>query len=248
MDIWVDGTAVVKDSTFKDVSDYISLPVGPHAVAVRPTGATAGMPATATGTATVSTGTAITGAIVQEEAGLRLEMLSDNLSAPPTGEAKVRIIQSAPNLGAVSASLTPLATTPSPAVQSAVTAIQIPNIAFASASAYTPLASGTYQLVVNHPGSSQVLVSGDNLPVSAGAVVSVVVLGASTGPTIEVLSDAIGAAALPVGGMQTGEGGTAGGTAHPLPLLPVGGAAIAVLAIVGLGLRRRGSRLSRVTQ
>jgi hypothetical protein len=240
VDIWVDGAVAVTDSSFKDVGAYISLAVGPHAVAVRPTGAPASTPAMATGTAVVSASTAITGAIVDVNGKLQLEMLNDDLSAPPAGDAKLRIIQSAPGLGSVSATLHPTATASDTAAQeSATSALDIPDVAFASASPYLAVPTGTYQVAVTKEGESTTLVSGNNLPVTAGTVDSIVVLGAASSPTIEVLSDAVGATAMPIGGMHTGEGGTADGLPHPSPIWPSMVLALGSLVLVATFVRRR---------
>lgn len=71
----------------------------------------------------------------------------------------------------------------------------------------------------------------------AGTVASIVLVLATTGPTVEVLTDAVGASVAPTtGGMQTGFGGTA--PRPPSPLGPIAAAA-GTLVIAAAVVRRR---------
>jgi hypothetical protein len=63
------------------------------------------------------------------------------------------------------------------------------------------------------------------------------VLPAQSGPTLEVLRDAAGTAALPAGGMATGAGGTAG-RSSPMPVWAVV-AALGFMAVVLASVRGR---------
>ena len=95
-------------------------------------------------------------------------------------------------------------------------------------------AAGSYQLKVGPPGGGAI-VTGQNWPIRAGTVSSVVLVASASGPTVEVLSDAVGTATAPIGGMQTGFGGTAPRAGTPLvPLV-----AIAALLLFGAALIRR---------
>ncbi len=93
--------------------------------------------------------------------------------------------------------------------------LNLSPVGYGQATPYTAVPAGTYQLKIG-PAAGAPIVTGQNWPVSAGTVSSIVVLAASSGPTIEVLSDAVGATSMPTGAMQTGFGGTA-----PQPLSPL---------------------------
>ena len=71
-----------------------------------------------------------------------------------------------------------------------------------------PVAAGTYRVVVKAPNGATV-VKGNHLRLAAGTVVSMVVVESPSGPTLDVVKDAVATANDPAGGIQTGLGGTA---------------------------------------
>jgi hypothetical protein len=91
---------------------------------------------------------------------LRLLALTDDLSAPATGQAKLRILHAAPDLGAVDVVLLDVSgSTPVIASRIAV------NLTYSAASSYIPLATGSYTVAVVPTGLATPI-----LPVSGGSV------------------------------------------------------------------------------
>jgi hypothetical protein len=116
--------------------------------------------------------------------------------------------------------------------------VHIGPVGYKQASPYVPLAAGTYQVEVKAPNGSLVA-EGNDWSAVAGTVISIVVVEASSGPTLEILSDAAGTATDPNGAAQTGFGGTAprSSLSHLL-VLPTAVALLLLLAIAGfLGFR-----------
>jgi hypothetical protein len=116
-------------------------------------------------------------------------------------------------------------------------------VGYGQASSYAAVPAGSYDVAISQ--GSDAVVLGKGWPVAANTVTSLVVIQGSSGPTLEVLDDAVGATSMPSGGMQTGLGGTAGRSDGRLDRAAETGALAAVLAGGGALLvgrrRRRGS-------
>ncbi|MBB3085915.1 hypothetical protein FHR93_004142 [Geodermatophilus sabuli] len=202
------------------LSEYQEVPPGGYAVSVRAVGAAPGSPPVLSVTVDAPAGAARTVAAVGSFAGLRLVVLDDDLTPPPTGSARVRVVAAA--------------RTPSLDVSAGAVA------------AATDLGSGEVGPYVAVPAGATTLQlrageSPAEVPVelAAGSVYNLLVLdGPDGGLTVRTVLDAAGAAVVPTGGVETGAGGTAGGSALPAVLA----AAVlvpAVLAVLRLRLRAR---------
>ncbi len=240
--VTVDGAVLGNSITFRTVTSYVPIPAGTHTIAVRSaTGSSTARPLVS-GQATVTNGGAITAAIVAASGSasssgasgaLQIQTYTDDLTAPPSGDAKVRIIHTMPGTPAVTAHLkaAPAAST---TALSSEPALSFNAVGYGDASPYSVVPAGTYQLTITTVSGTPV-VSGQNWPVNAGTVASIVLLQSPSGPTVEVLSDAAGVTTSPSGAMQTGFGGTASHSGGPLvPSV----AALTVLLFGAAALRR----------
>ncbi len=244
VNVTVDGTVLGTNLVFRSVTSYASIAAGPHTVTVRSATAAASAPPLAVGQATVAGGGAVTAAAVAGSGAspssatannVELQMYTDDLSAPPPGQAKIRVIHAVPGSPVVTTELSVIsAASTSPSTTSAT--LKLSPVGYGQASPYSSIAAGTYQLEVG-PAGGPPIVTGHNWPVSPGTVSSIVLIAATTGPTIEVLSDAAGASSMPTGAMHTGYGGTAPRPAEPF--LPVAAAVAAVLLFSAAAVRRR---------
>jgi hypothetical protein len=102
------------------------------------------------------------------------QVITDDLSAPPVGMSRLRLVHLAPDLGAVDGvMLDPSASTPT------VISRWIPDLSYAGASAQADLAPGTYALAVTLTGQALVLPAGGPqvINLSAGQAVTVVIAG-----------------------------------------------------------------------
>ena len=243
VDVKVDGTTIGTDVGFRDVTGYVLVNAGVHTVTVFNASAGAGAAPIVTGHATVPSGGAVTVAAFASTGatssgsgsvagGITLQPFADDLSPPPTGYAKVRLIHTIPGAPSVTTQLDPTAggsKTPS---------VHIGPVGYKEASSYVPIAAGTYQVEVKAPNGSMVA-EGNDWSAVAGTVISIVVVEASSGPTLEILSDAAGTSTSPNGAAQTGFGGTAARPSFPRMLvLPTAVALLVLLAMAGfLGFR-----------
>jgi hypothetical protein len=95
-------------------------------------------------------------------------VLTDDLTAPAAGKAHVRFVHLSPN---------------APAVDIAVdgAAVVFPNAKFKDATAFTPLAAGSYDLEVRVAGSNIVALDLDPITLEAGKIYTVFARGFLTG-------------------------------------------------------------------
>jgi hypothetical protein len=93
------------------VSTYLTVPTGTYAVAMRGAGAPQTDPPVLTTNVTVADGKAYTVAGVGKHADLGLKVIEDDLSLPPAGRAKVRIVQASVRAPVMTVSAPPSPTT-----------------------------------------------------------------------------------------------------------------------------------------
>ena len=182
MDVYVVGfdgseTRVLDGLGYGEVSDYASLAAGNYTFQLRPMGAPADSTPAVTASAELADGAAYTFAAMGPNAQLQKALLTDDLAAPPAGQAKVRLIQASSSAGDVDVSI----------VDGANLA---ENRAFATATDYAPLAAGAYTVQVTTSDGTTLR---RRLPVDAGTVNTLVVLeGTGSGPDLTRVVDATG--------------------------------------------------------
>jgi hypothetical protein len=182
---------------------------------MRQAGAAPDTPPVLSTTVEVTADTARTVAGVGRFADLGLEIIDDSLETPPSGQARVRVLAAAPNAETLDVTLAG-----GPTVAS--------GLPFASTGDYVDVPAGSTSLQVSVAGGQPT-----DLPVEldAGAVYSLLVLGSAAGGlTVEPVLDAAGPGIVPVGGVETGAGGTAGRG------LPLGVLAALTVVVIGAAL------------
>jgi hypothetical protein len=209
---------VLHHVSYGTVSPYEALSAGEYTVAMRGAGAAATTKPVLSASLTVAPGGAYTVAGLGPESGLRLEVLQDQLTAPP-GKAAVRFIQ---------ASLQQHAVTVTWGGKPTVT-----NLTFGSVSTYQAVSPATATLHV--AGESESVNS--TITLAAGTVHTVVVLDGPKGLVLDNLLDAAGSDATPAGAAATGLGGTASRVPSPLPWLYLIAAGLLLTVVGGLGVR-----------
>lgn len=209
---------VLHHVSYGTVSPYEALAAGEYTVAMRDAGAAATTKPVLSASLTVAPGGAYTVAGLGPESGLRLEVLQDQLTAPP-GKAAVRFIQ---------ASLQQHAVTVTWGGKPTVT-----NLTFGSVSSYQAVSPATATLHV--AGESESVSS--TITLAAGTVHTVVVLDGPKGLVLDNLLDAAGSDATPAGAAATGLGGTAPRVPSPLPWLSLIAAGLLLTMVGGLGVR-----------
>jgi hypothetical protein len=232
VDVYVDSVGnpadkvVLRGVSYGTISSYEQVPPGTYTVAMRASGAAASTPPVLSTTVQVAGRSARTVAGVGYFAKLGLEVLTDDLALPPAGKARLRVITAAATAKTLSVSL----------AGGAPVAADLP---FAKTTGYVDVPAGATTLDIA-PGSA----AATTLPVTlaAGSVYSVVVLDKKGGGLqVQTVLDAASPGVVPVGGVETGAGGTAGGSPGPDPtgrLVAAGIAVLATLALLGSGAWR----------
>lgn len=207
------------------VSDYQDLPPGTYTISMRSLGADPTSPPILSATVEVTPGSAHTVAGLGYFADLGLEVLDDEVTLPPAGQARVRVVDAAADAPRLDVSLLdgpPVAT----------------DLAFATPSGYVDVPGGPATLTIAPRDGSPVRLPVD---IAAGSVYTVLVLDEPGGGlTTKTVLDAASAAVVPVGGVETGAGGTAGGTSPVRIAL-----AVAAVTVLGLAVDLPGRRVRR---
>jgi hypothetical protein len=212
------ATTVVQGAGYADVTGYEQFPAGYYSVAVRPAGSPAGTTPVVSGTVQADAGGAYTLAALGSGDDATVVPLVDDLTPPPAGQARIRVLSAASSAPAVD-----------------VTAVDGPSVtrdaAFGTATGYTDVPAGTWTLNASAAGGSGPSGSAA-VTVAAGSVYTLAVTDAASGGglTVAPLTDAAGMAAVPVGGAATGAGGTAPSDAPRAGT----GAGIGVLVLAGV--------------
>lgn len=143
VDVFVNGSAVLKDVPFFALSNRLSLPDGTYDVAIAPAGA--GINAAVwTGPLKVSGGLDATVVAINTVDKLAVKVYPDSLAPIPAGQARVRIIHAAPDAPAVDIKLAGTST------------IVVKGAAFTDG-ATVEVPAGTYQFDISPAGSSAVV-------------------------------------------------------------------------------------------
>ena len=222
---------VLHHVAYGTVSPYESVQAGDYSVAMRAAGASATSQPVLSTSVTIAAGHAYTVAGMGPESGLRLQVLDDALTTP-SGQALVRVIQASLKQQEVKVTLG--------------STVLSGSLKFASVSAYQAVTPGTETVTVSALSAG----AGDansSVTLAAGTVHTLVVLDGASGLEVVSLEDASGSGKPPLGGVQTGFGGTAPhGPGSPVPWLVAIGAGSLLALTGGLRLRRNRQLIARI--
>lgn len=162
MDLFVDNQPVLRDVAFATIGDYQDLPAGSHTIAVAPAGR--GIDAAAASERLdFQAGTAYSLAVVLLN-NRNFIQFTDDLTAPPAGKARVRVLHFSPD-----------------APGADVEVINGPklaqNVAFGTASPYLTVDAAPYDLRLVTSGNNTVIVQLPNTTLSAGTIYDAVAIG-----------------------------------------------------------------------
>jgi hypothetical protein len=195
------------------MSEYVMVPAGTYAVAMRLPGAEASSPPALSTSLTVMDGRAYTVARMGPPEHADARVIEDDRTLPADGTAKLRVVQAAQRTLDVSV------------VDGPVIAEDVP---FTTATGYQRIDPGSRKLRVQPAGGQPITVQAD---VTAGSTYSLLVLQTADGRvTAAVLADARREGPVPHGGVNTGAGGSARDT-RAGPIVALSG--VLLLVMVG---------------
>jgi len=225
MDVYATGfdgkeQLVLPKLGYGQVSEYLPLTAGLYAFSMRPAGSPATDEAVLRVSADLAAQTSYTFAAFGRQAELNTDLLTDDLSAPPTGQGRVRLIQAAIDAGPVD-------------VSAAGGPLLAQGAELGSVGNYMPVPAGSWAITAKGDSADPVV---ENLTVDAGAVTSLVVLDGNGTGNLQIISvtDAASATAsagaAPAGGVDTGGGAQAESVAPATESAGTGGALVATSA------------------
>jgi hypothetical protein len=196
------GPDAVTGLSYGEVDAYRPLAPGSYAVSVRAAGTPPDAPPALSARIDLAAGTATTVTLSGLFADLALEALPDDLSAPPAGSGRIRVL-------AAAAGDDPVTVTTADGV------VLADDLPFPGAGRYVDVPAGR----------AGIRLGGTPLPLdlAAGSVVTLLVLDADGGVEVRPVVDAAGAAVVPAGGVDAGTGP---------PVVPIGALAVVGLALV----------------
>ena len=209
----------IRKAAYGSLSDYSNLQPGEYTVAMRPAGADASAAAMLSWTVRVDPGSAATVLAVGKRDQLRNAIVTDDLTPPADGNAKVRLIQGAPSQDTVD-----------------VTAVGGPalarGVAYGTATGYAEVPKGRWSLEVKGDVTSSASIDAE-----PASVQSLLVLDKPVGGfEVKAVTDGSGLAAMPTGGVETGAGGT---SPTSTGVFGLGGAALVLVGGMTVLVRRR---------
>jgi hypothetical protein len=232
VDVYVDGSEAISDLAFNEITDYVSLPAGDHAVQVFPASANGtGDPVIDVPALGLDAGTDYTVAAVGLVADIEPLVLVDNNAAPAAGKAHIRVVHASPDA-------------PNVDIFAEGAGVVIPDLAFKGASDYLPLNAGSYNLEVRPTGTTTVAIDLNGVQLDAGKVYTAFAVGLAAGQpslTVNLTTDALYQQATPAPTAAPTPVATAAPTSAALPTSggPLGddnGIAAAWILVAGIAL------------
>src|SRR5689334_12399302 len=176
------------------ISDYVMVPAGTYAVAMRGPGAAAKSAPVLSTVLTVADGHAYTVGRMGSPEHAEARIIEDDRTLPTGDQAKLRVVQAAQRMLDVSVANGP---------------VVAKDVAFTTATAYQGIEPGTKTLRVQPAGGQATSVQ---TTITAGNIYSLLILQGDDGKlSAAVLTDAKRSGAVPRGGVNTGGGGMANG-------------------------------------
>ncbi|MEO7059009.1 MAG: DUF4397 domain-containing protein [Lapillicoccus sp.] len=203
---------------YGDVTAYQKISPGDYTVSITDAGAPVDAKPVLSRSFTAAAGKAQTLAVIGTASAPRLAVLTDDLTPPAAGSARVRVLSAS--------SLAPVVN---------IMAVGGPTLAsgavLGTSTGYTTVPDGVWTL--NLSGAS--MGTKQTVTLASGSVYTAVAL--DSGPaavTIKVITDAAGAVSTPVGGAKTGFGGAAQSSSVSSPSASAGASSIAPVVVAAL--------------
>lgn len=177
----------LEDVAYGDVSDYLRLPVGAYVVDLTPTGSAATAPALSQ-LITIKEGQPLTLAVLGANADLTAKVVTDDLTPPADGEARIRVIQAS-------------TVTESVDIQTIMGRTIAAGAKSGEVTGYATVEDGPWDLQLFADAEKSLA----SIDLTSGSVNTLLVLdNASGGVTVKAIRDSGSVTETPVGGTDTG--------------------------------------------
>jgi hypothetical protein len=183
LDVLLDSATVAGHVAYGTSTGYQTVKSGSHQITVEPPGSTTPLLAQSISFGSGSDTTIISSNFSSNIANL---VLTDNNTAPASGDFKLRVVNAAPGLGAADVYVV------APATDLNTVSPTLSNVAFGSAASYQSLAAGSYEVVLTPAGEKFTAIDTGSLAFAAGQVRTLVGLnGQPGGFSYTILQDVI---------------------------------------------------------
>ena len=172
LEVLVDSTALSNNLAYGTSTGYQSAQSGSHQVAIEPSGSSTAL---LQQSITFSSGTDTTVIFYNFSQSAADMVLTDDNSAPASGDFKIRIVNASPNLGPADVYIVTAGTdlnTVSPTLS---------NLAFGSAASYQSLAAGSYEVALTAAGQKLKVIDTGSISLSSGQVRTLVATNSQSG-------------------------------------------------------------------
>jgi hypothetical protein len=175
VDVCANGSVAFSNAGFPSATSYASLDSGTYAVRVVPANAGCSSPGVIDANIPLIGGTDVTVMAVGLLDNIEAIVLTDDNTAPQSGNAKVRFVHASPDAPTVDITLTDGTTL-------------FDDISFKESGGYIEVAAGTYTLEVRDETGTTVVLTLEDITVSADTVYTVTAVGLLSGsPALDVL-------------------------------------------------------------
>jgi hypothetical protein len=172
VDVLVDGKTVVTNAPYETASAYLKVGSGTRHVEVRANGGTADV---IDAKPDFSPNRDYTILAVDTLANIAPLVLTDDNTAPASGQIKLRLVHASPSAGPVDIYVE------APGTDIASVSPTLTNVAFKTASDYLAVAAGSYEVFITHTGSKAIAIDSGTLALSAGQIRTAIALDAPGG-------------------------------------------------------------------
>ncbi len=237
VDIYVDGQRKTTASQFGEITPYLTVTPGAHRIQVFAASAGPASAALLDTQTTFQSGQAYSVLATDRVEQMSAVVLNDALTVEPGTNAYVRLVHLSPDAPPVA----DVAVTGGPTVAS--------NLPFKGATAYLPIAPGTYRFDISPSRASVVLATTAPLTLASGQIYTVFVMGQLADNTFQAVitpdnarSGGVGGIPATGGGGMAADGATGANTSFDgLPLAVLG-----VCLVGAVAWRRRVANASRL--
>ena len=184
VDVFVDGEPVFENVGYATTTNYQALAPGQHRVQIASAGKSAD-DSLIDQTVDLTQGKPYTVIALGKLTDIKGQLLADTSKAPPTGTARVRIVHAATDIGTVD-------------IYPSGSAIPVLTDQYFGSADYVNLPAGTYTFDVTPAGSTQVVLTSQQLKFEPGWVYSLVITqpDSAATPLVHASVDRVGSGAI----------------------------------------------------
>ena len=161
LDLLVDGTSAATNIAYGTSDGYHSIASGSRHIQIEPSGTSSPL---IDQNISFSSGSSTTIIAANFSSSITTLVLTDDNSAPPSGDIKLRIVNAAPSIGPADVYIV------SPGTDVSGTSPTLTNLAFGSASSYQTLSATNYEIMFTPTGQKFILIDSGSESFSSGQV------------------------------------------------------------------------------